>query len=326
MNTQSMTVPESPPAGRASTPVAATRLAYWSIRRELWENRSIYLAPLIVAGVVLIAFLFSLAYLPGTISKLPGLDSSHQHIMLAAPYDASAIMIILVSVLVAWFYCLEALHSERRDRSILFWKSLPVSDLTTVLSKATIPLVLMPLLALAIVMVMHLIMLALSSVVLLSSGSSPVPLWNEVPAFENSLILLYGLVTLALWYAPIYGWLLLVSAWAERATLLWAVLPPLVISVAERILFHTSYIGSMITGRLFHGFAHAFVIKVQASGMAPNGTGAHPRMSHEQLAQIMNPIPDPMKFLTSPSVWIGLVVAAALIGAAIWLRRRRDPM
>jgi ABC-2 type transport system permease protein len=306
--------------------VAATRLAYWSIRRELWENRSIYLAPLIAAGVVLIAFVFSLGYLPGTMHKLPGLDSSRQHVLLAAPYDASAIMIILVSVLVAWFYCLEALHGERRDRSVLFWKSLPVSDLTTVLSKATIPLVVLPLLAFAIVMVMHLIMLMLSSVVLLSNGSSPAPLWHEVPAFENSLTLLYGLVTLALWYAPIYGWLLLVSAWAERATLLWAVLPPLVISIAERILFHTSYIGSMIKGRLFHGFAEAFVIKAQTSGITPDGTGAHPRMSHEQLAQIMNPIPDPAKFLTSPSVWIGLAAAAALIGAAIWLRRHRDPM
>ncbi len=105
------------------------------------------------------------------------------------------------------FYCLDALHGERRDRSILFWKSLPVSDLTTVLSKASIPLVVLPLLAFAITVVTQCIMLLLSSAVLLASGLSVATLWTQLSLFQMSLMLLYHLVTVhALWHAPIY-WL-----------------------------------------------------------------------------------------------------------------------
>ena len=89
------------------------------------------------------------------------------------------------------FYCLDALHGERRDRSILFWKSLPVSDLTTVLAKASIPLVILPLLTFAITVAMQWIMLLLSSAVLLASGLSVATLWTQLSLFQMSLMLLY---------------------------------------------------------------------------------------------------------------------------------------
>ena len=149
--------------------------------------------------------------------------------------------------IVGMFYCLDALHGERRDRSILFWKSLPVSDLTTVLSKASIPLVVLPLLTFAITVATQLIMLLLSSAVLLGSGLSVATLWTQLSLFQMSLMLLYHLVTVhALWYAPIYGWLLLVSAWARRAPFLWAALPLLAIGVVEKIAFNTSHFAAML--------------------------------------------------------------------------------
>ncbi len=120
--------------------------------------------------------------------------------------------------IVGMFYCLDALHGERRDRSILFWKSLPVSDLTTVLSKASIPLVILPLLAFAITVVTQWIMLLLSSLVLAGSGPSAGDAMEQLPLFQMSVMLLYHLVTVhVLWYAPIYAWFLLVSGWARRA-------------------------------------------------------------------------------------------------------------
>ncbi len=125
---------------------------------------------------------------------------------------------MLTTLLVGVFYCLDALHGERRDRSILFWKSLPVSDLTTVLSKASIPLVVLPLLTFAITVAMQWIMLLLSSAVLLGSGLSVATLWTQLSFVQMSLVLLYHLLTVhSLWYAPFYGWLLLVSGWARRA-------------------------------------------------------------------------------------------------------------
>src|SRR3974390_3387579 len=103
------------------------------------------------------------------------------------PYNIAALLFMATFIFVAFFYCLDALYGERRDRSILFWKSLPVSDLTTVLSKASIPLFVLPLLAFTLTVVLQLIMLVLSSVVLLVSGISPTILWSHVPLFQMSL-------------------------------------------------------------------------------------------------------------------------------------------
>ena len=53
---------ESQPVAR--TPMRTTRPFYWSVRRELWDNPSIYVAPLIAAGVVLLGCLLSGYRLP----------------------------------------------------------------------------------------------------------------------------------------------------------------------------------------------------------------------------------------------------------------------
>jgi len=109
---------------------------YWSVRRELWENRSIYIAPLAVAAVFLFGFLISTIHLPGKMRAASALDPLRQHELIAQPYLIASGLMMLTTLVVGVFYCLDALYGERRDRSILFWKSLPVSDLTTVLSKA----------------------------------------------------------------------------------------------------------------------------------------------------------------------------------------------
>ena len=66
---------------------------------------------------------------------------------------------MLTAFLVGVFYCLDALHGERRDRSILFWKSLPVSDLTTVLAKASVPCRVLPPRAFALALATQLMLL-----------------------------------------------------------------------------------------------------------------------------------------------------------------------
>ena len=122
----------------------ATRPFYWSVWRELWENRSIYIAPLIVAAVQVFGFAISTIGLAERRRAVLLLDPAKQRAAIEQPYDMAAMMMIFTVFIVGVFYCLDALHGERRDRSILFWKSLPVSDLTTVLSKAIIPLVVLP--------------------------------------------------------------------------------------------------------------------------------------------------------------------------------------
>jgi ABC-2 type transport system permease protein len=288
---------------------APARPFYWSVRRELWENRSTYIAPLIVAIVVLFGFLLSTIGLPERRRAVLLLESAKARAAIEAPYDIAAIMLILTAFIVGVFYCLDALHGERRERSILFWKSLPVSDFITVLSKATIPLVILPVLAFTITVCVQSIMLLTTSASLLMQGMSPATTWTVVPFFQDWVVLLYGLVALALWHAPIYGWALLVSGWPRRATFLWAVLPLLAIGIFEKITFNTSHFAALVKDRLL-GFApHAFAF------------GIHRGVAIDSLVQLT-----PGKYLTAPGLWLGLIFAAAFIAAAVRLSRYRGPL
>jgi ABC-2 type transport system permease protein len=314
-------VPESPLKsqgidlqGIAPAPMSPIRLLYWSIRRELWENRSIYIAPLAAAAVAILGFLISLIGLPRSMRDVSAHHASMSATgMLAMPHAHAAWVLILTGFIVGIFYSLDALHGERRDRSILFWKSLPVSDLTTVLSKASIPLVVLPLLVFAITVALQLLMLTLSIGVLLVTGAGAATLWTQLPFFQMELALLYSLTVLAVWHAPLYAWLLLVSGWARRATFLWAVFPLLAIGAFERIAFRTSHFASFLGDRLF-GFApDAFAFTT------PDGAPIDPHFI--PLTQLT-----PGKFLSTPGLWLGLIVAAAFIAAAVRLRRYREPI
>jgi ABC-2 type transport system permease protein len=280
-----------------------SRLFYWSVRRELWENRSIYLAPLLVALVMLCGFAIGARRLAEAARALFMLDAQQQAELLMKPLALTATPIIITASLVALFYCLDALHGERRDRSILFWKSLPVSDLVTVLSKAVVPLLILPVIACATFMVLQLVILAIGSAVLLANGLDGTVLWTGAPLIRTWGSLIYGTFAVALWYAPIYGWLLLVSGWARRSTFLWAVLPPLALCLVEKIAFDTTYLSSLLKHRLF--------------GVADNG------FHHDAHDQI---IPDPLALLVSPDLLIGLVVAVLFLAAAVWFRRYQQPI
>src|SRR5881392_3191341 len=246
------TTPEAPIESQAVASIANSpiRPLYWSVRRELWENRSIYIAPLIVAAFEVFGFAISTIGLADRRRAVLLLDAAHQRAAIEQPYDLAAMMMIFIVFIVGVFYCLDALHSERRDRSILFWKSLPVSDLTTVLSKATIPLVVLPVIIFAVIVLVQFLMLLWSSAVLLSSGLAATT-WTRFNLFQQSLILLYSLIVIALWHAPIYGWALLVSGWARRATFLWAALPLIAIGFFEKITFGTSHFALMLKHRVF---------------------------------------------------------------------------
>ena len=301
MNTPSNPMHESPIASPAAQ--SPTRPFYWSVRRELWENRSIYVAPLIVAALMLFGFLIA------SIGRAMSLSDPAQRVaVLAEPNSFAALLIMGTTFVVGIFYCLDALHGERRDRSILFWKSLPVSDLTTVLSKASIPFVVLPLLTFAIIVVTQLIMLLLGAAVVRGSGLSAATLWNQVSFFQMSLMLLYHLVAVhVLWYAPIYSWLLLVSGWAKRAAFLWAVLPWAAICIVEKIAFNATHFIALLGYRFSGGEAGG-------SFMAHSGS--------------MDPLMGvtPGKFLASPGLWIGLTIATLFLAAAVRLRRYQGPI
>jgi len=289
--------------------VAPTRPMYWSILREVWENRSVYMAPLIVATVFLFGFLISTFRLPGKIRAMETLPSAGKSAALVMPYSMAASMVLLTWFIVGMFYCLDALNGERRDRSILFWKSMPVSDRQTVLSKAAIPALVLPILTFIVALVTQFIMLILSTAVLVMNGINPVTLWANVPLLSMTAVMFYGLTVHVLWYAPIYGWLLLVSAWAKRTTFLWAVLPFVTFFIVERIAFGTRNGVAMLRYRLLGAMTEAFSVKVPGNTVLT------------RLSQL-----DPLRFLSTSGLWIGLIFAAVCLVAAIRLRRNREPI
>ncbi len=304
MNTQSNAIPDTPLAGHGFAPavIPESRLLYWSVLREMQEWRSIYIAPLAVAALVLVGHLIA------TIGRAMSVTNLAQRgAILEEHYSFAELAIMGTTFVVAVFYCLDALHGERRDRSILFWKSLPVSDLTTVLSKAAIPLVVLPLLTFAITVLTQLIMALMNSAVLLGSGLSVATLWVQLSFPRTWLALLYHLVTVhSLWYAPIFGWLILVSAWARRAPILWAALPVLAIALVEKIAVNTTHFAAMLGNRMGGG-AEAITMP----GGSPMDSMTHLTPGH---------------FLASPGLWIGLAITAAFLAGAVRLRRSQGPI
>ena len=279
---------------------------YWSIRREIWENRSVYLAPLIVTAVVLFATMISNFGMARRVRSLPA-DPVQRHVKVMRPFSMAPAPIMFVSLLVGVFYAIDAMYGERRDRSILFWKSLPVSDRTTVLAKASIPLVILPLIALALAVATQVLLLVQGSAVLAVSGLSPVVLWRELHYPQEPMVMAYGLAVHALWFAPLYGWLLLVSAWARRAPMLWAVMPPLAFMAFERIAF-----GSMT----FMGF-----LQYRFRGAMERAFSGHQGGIIDQFSQL-----SPLRFLATPGLWAGLLFAAACLALAVRLRHNREPI
>lgn len=308
MNTQPNAVPEASFQSQAIMPAAVSpvQILCWSIRRELWENPSIYLAPLIAAVVFLFGFFISTFSLRHRMHGALPLDTAQGNDVFASRYEMAGALIMGTALIVGIFYSLDALYGERRDRTIFFWKSLPVSDLVTVLSKLAIPLVVVPLLSFAITVATQFMMLVLSSVILAGSGVNIGTLWRDASFLHVSVVLLYHLLTVhGLWYAPIYGWLLLVSAWAPRAPFLFAFLPPFVIYGVEKLAFNTSHFLTMIQNRLAG----------PANAMAPNAAPL------DFMATLI-----PHHFFNTPGLWTGLLVAAVFLFGAVRLRRYQGPI
>jgi ABC-2 type transport system permease protein len=269
---------------------------WWCVQRELWAYRSLYLAPLAVGAVYLFAFL---------ILMIAGLHVDPTHVRaLRQPYDLAAGLIMGTTFILGFYYALDCLHSERRDRSILFWKSLPVSDMTTVLAKAFIPIVFLPLITFVMTIALQFIMLFIASGRWIVTGGGAAAMWQELSLGHMwAGLLSHLLIGHVLWYAPIYAYLLLVSAWAKRAPVLWAAIPPLAIGFGEKLAFGTTHFANMLGYRI-------------AGGRSSDAMEAMHSAPHGGLGV----------FLMEPGLWIGLAFAAVFIYAAARMRRVRGPV
>ena len=277
---------DAPDNGSKTQPPA--RRFYWSIRRELWEHPALYVAPLAIAAVTFIGSFISTLWLPRALRATGGGD-------LMAVYSFIALGVMLTALIVALFYASAALHAERRDRSLLFWKSLPVSDRTAVLAKAAVPILVMPVVVLGLAIAAQIVLLVWSTLVMVANGLPPTLLWRHIDLTVMWVVLPYGLVVNALWQAPLYAWILLVSAWARRAPILWALAPFVILIILEATTgamakaagagARTSPIADFVGNRLLGGLAEAFSVDGKASAAI------------DRIGQL-----DPLRTFTSPDL------------------------
>jgi ABC-2 type transport system permease protein len=293
---------------------------YWSVRRELWENRSLMIAPAVAGGVAIIALILNAMHLQQGMQALSVMTPEKQRMLVSGVNGGIAFLITMVMNITVFFYLLDALQGERKDRSVLFWKSLPVSDTTAVLGKLFTALVMSGAIVIAVTFATQLIVLLVATVILMIGGVNPAPIWNNLQLFQLTVALIYGQIALALWYAPIAAWLLLVSAWAKRVAILWAVLTPIAIMLFERVAIGTHYVQDLLAYRLRDGVTTAFVARSRAEFTVRDGG-----MNADIPRNVLDAL-NPVGFLSNPWLWVGLVVAGGLVAAAIWMRRYREPI
>lgn len=205
---------------------------------------------------------------------------------------------LLVLLLVSAHYLLNSLFVDRRDGSILFWKSMPVPDRDEVLAKFCVALAVAPAIYITASVAAQWVSSLLAMLLVWRMDRDPVELILENIEFGSLLFnQMSGWMLTALWLAPIYAWLLLASAAARRSPFMVAVGPVIALVVVERIVFGTRYVGNAVSQHLPHANGESAV------GFYLNG----PDWASQDLA----------------SIALGLVFTAVALWGAVYLRSRR---
>jgi ABC-2 type transport system permease protein len=320
----------------------------WLLRRELWENKGSMVRVPVIIAVTMLAFLIcmvgygmfhsgfgdSVTVNGQALSKISMWNAMPLERRaeiangLAGAYIAFAAPLFLVLPLVSFFYCLAALYDDRRDRSILFWKSLPISDQSTVLSKAITALCVAPLITMAIGTAAALTMLVIGVVMASFSGLQIAGLVLSSPEFYLAPLRLIGLLPVyVLWALPTVGWLLMVSSWAKSKVFLWAVGAPLLgLLLVQWINFmSTNFLGGGLNVKLFeHIVARALGGLIPGIWMKFGNVSPEAMIDHGRGIDAGGIFAQSWLTLLQPGLWIGVIAGAAMIYAAMRLRRWRD--
>jgi len=316
----------------------------WLVTREFWEHKgAIFWAPIVVASAIVlfiggsIVYAISMGKFGGAIT-INGRDANMTmvfnnlspqdqenfvNIMTTGYLAAAAPLYIMLSVVI-FFYCLNAMFEERRDRSILFWKSLPVSDQQTVLSKVATALLVAPVITIAVATFASILILLITCAFM---GFNGVNVFGAVltssQVYLGPLQILGMLPVYALWALPTVGWLLMVSAWAKSKVFLWAVGTPIIVILivkwAEQLVGSEMNVDWFIQNVVARGLL----------GLLPGAWFGFEQVPPELLTDgramdFGNVFAQSWMTLAAPSVWIGAIAGALMIFAAMRLRRWKD--
>lgn len=295
------------------------------IKRELWEHRSIYVTPAAIAVIVTLGVLATLMLASGFAKELDMAIFGAQNLAgdverraaLTGFFVGTSWVFLVALMFLTVFYSLDSLYAERKDKSILFWRSMPATDAETVISKLLTAAIVIPAITAVGIWATHLVNLIVTSIwVSAKGGDASVLIWGSVSILDNWLAALIVVVASGIWMSPFIAWFLFVSTWAKRMPILMAFMPPIILGLLEWIVFRTQYFLTTIGDRgdmtpLFHSMSleRFFEEEQWRDGMENISL-----LQHMDLAG----------FVTDPGFWSGLLVCGILTTAAIYVRRYRD--
>ncbi|HEV2681110.1 MAG TPA: hypothetical protein VGV14_11465 [Rhodanobacter sp.] len=313
---------------------------YWLLKREMWEHRGgLFWAPVITGGVFLLLNLMGIIageVMGGRFDGRTNFIGNNMHLLgdamdkqsmdkVGAGLDmlmySPTMLIGMVLGFVVFFYCLGALYDDRRDRSLLFWKSLPISDTTTVLSKVVTATIVAPFIAVIVGTLTGIVLMLMFAITLSFHG---VGVWHLLTLAHPLQVIanLIGSIPLyLLWALPSVGWLMLCSAWARSKPFLWAVALPIATGI---VIGWFKLIGTVeiSTSWFWRDVLARILLSVFPGGwysQVPNLGGNDPA----EMLSMLNVV-NTYSVLATPNIWIGVVAAAAMLAGAIWFRRWRD--
>jgi ABC-2 type transport system permease protein len=304
------------------------------IQREYWENKGSIRTTPIVIGCIYIAFLLMSIFTTAHIDSDLYTFKEAVRLMAEQPEEfrgrimyhgmlGSSVFFTVVMSFVIFFYLLGSLYDDRKDRSILFWKSLPASDTLTIASKLLTAMVLIPLSFLLVMIVTHILMALIGSLMVLSVDGNPWSLFiSVVNPFKAWAMIGVSWFAQSIWALPLYGWLLLVSSFAPRVPLLFATLPPLILAILQTWIefLRTFTLKNNIVGVIGHWFANSPAILTAEvhDGQGEIALGIPLTDDFDHAVTLANIIDR----LLSIQMLAGIVIAAAFLAGALWLRHR----
>ena len=304
------------------------------VQREFWENKGAFrTTPLVIGGIYIVFLLMSIfttAHFDNEMytfkeavrllaSQSPEFRATHGHEVILG----SSIFFTGVLAFVVFFYLLGALYDDRKDRSILFWKSLPASDTLTIASKLLSAMVLAPLIFWVIFILTQVLMAGIASLMVLSVGENP---WTLFLSVINPLkswgILLVSYLAASIWFLPMYSWLLLVSSFAPRIPLLFAVLPPVIFAILQVWI---AFLKTFTFNASLFGLIGEWVANSPAILSAGVNDGEAMLTLGVPMTGVFDHAPTVANILDrlfSTQMLAGLIVSAVFLAGALWMRHR----
>lgn len=309
----------------------------WTLmRREIWESPGAFKwTPVTILGLTLFFIVFGLilgsrfdnemAFTLDAIRQFADTPADQKRLFVTGALFAVSGLFFQILLLVLLFYLSSCLYDERKDRSILFWKSLPVSDTMTVASKVLTACVLAPAIYLLVAMIAQVIVLLIASGYGLMAGINPfTDFWLPASLPKLWLVMALGLLIQGLWLAPIYAWLVFCSSWAPRVPILVAVAVPAGLSLLQHAW---SLLSSFTLPQLNVGM---IILERLGSGILPSNIGWQVNSSGENVdlsdvvfsEDLFMSFSNSLDYLMRPGMWIGIGIALVFLAGSVWFRRR----